>query len=126
MTGVVNYEQGSGRGRLVQYEHSLAMAAHHPIFGVGPGNWAVDYPNHAARNDPSMSDSEGGMTFNPWPSSDWVAFVAERGLAATVLLALALIGVVVGVLRRSRSLESGGFAAALQAERGTLLAVAAA
>jgi O-antigen ligase len=88
VTGVVDYERGSGRGRLVQYEHSLLMAARHPLFGVGPGNWPVVYPVHAARSDPSLSDSEAGMTSNPWPSSDWVAFVAERGLAAAVLLAL--------------------------------------
>ena len=92
VTGVVDYERGSGRGRLVQYQHSLLMAARHPLLGVGPGNWPVEYPKHAARNDPSLSDSEGGMTSNPWPSSDWVAFVAERGLAAAVLLALFFLG----------------------------------
>jgi len=89
-TGVADYESGSGRGRLVQYQRSLRMAAQHALLGVGPGNWAVDYPRHAARNDPSLSDSEGGMTSNPWPSSDWVAFVAERGLIAAAVLAIAL------------------------------------
>jgi O-antigen ligase len=88
VTGVVDYERGSGRGRLVQYQRSLRMAAQHALLGVGPGNWAVDYPRHAARNDPSLNDSEAGTTFNPWPSSDWVAFVAERGFAAAVLLVL--------------------------------------
>jgi O-antigen ligase len=94
VSGVVDYESGSGRGRLVQYERSLRMAAQHALLGVGPGNWAVDYPRHAARNDPSLSDSEAGMTSNPWPSSDWVAFVAERGLIAAVVLALALFSMV--------------------------------
>src|SRR5436190_7576349 len=87
-SGVVDYEKGSGRGRLVQYQRSLRMAAQHALLGVGPGNWAVDYPRHVARNDPSLSDSESGMTSNPWPSSDWVACVAERGFAAAALLAL--------------------------------------
>ncbi|HYK04749.1 MAG TPA: O-antigen ligase family protein [Thermoanaerobaculia bacterium] len=85
--GVVNYEEGSGRGRLIQYERSLRMAASHPLFGVGPGNWAVEYPEHAQRNDPSIDASTPGMTFNPWPSSDWVAFISERGFAAALLLA---------------------------------------
>ena len=93
-TNVVEYEKGSGRGRLVQYERSLRMAAQHALLGVGPGNWSVDYPRHAARNDPSLSDTEAGMTSNPWPSSDWVAFVAERGVAAAVVLALALMSLV--------------------------------
>ena len=90
VAGVANYEQGSGRGTLVQYKRSLWMAAAHPLFGVGPGNWAVEYPGSAPRSDPSLNQSEPGMTFNPWPSSDWIAFVSERGLAAAVLLLLAL------------------------------------
>jgi hypothetical protein len=31
------------------------------------------------------------MTSNPWPSSDWVAFAAERGIPATVLLVLIFV-----------------------------------
>jgi hypothetical protein len=93
VTGVVNYEEGSGRGRLVQYQHSLRMAARHPVVGVGPGNWPVVYPEHAARNDPSMDDSEPGVTLNPWPSSDWIAFIAERGFAAAVLMVLAFLSI---------------------------------
>lgn len=113
---VVDYEEGSGRGRLVQYEQSLRMALRHPILGVGPGNWAVEYPEHAARNDPSLSDSEGGATTNPWPSSDWVAMIAERGIVATVLLALAFLGIFIGgvkQLRAANDVEPGLLAATL-------------
>lgn len=94
---VANYEEGSGRGRLVQYGHSLKMAVFHPVLGVGPGNWPAVYPRFAARNDPSMNPSEGGMTYNPWPSSDWIAFVSERGVTATVVLVLALLGIAFSV-----------------------------
>jgi hypothetical protein len=89
--GVANYEEGSGRGRLQQYGRSIIMAGAHPLFGVGPGNWPVVYPHFAASNDPSIGGDN--MTFNPWPSSDWIAFVSERGLAATVLLFLALASI---------------------------------
>jgi O-antigen ligase len=88
--GLVNYKEGSGAGRLVQYSNSLKMALAHPILGVGPGNWAVAYPKYAARNDPSMSQ-DGGLTSNPWPSSDWVAYLSERGLVGFGLLLLAMI-----------------------------------
>ena len=91
--GVAAYEEGSGRGRLVQYRRSLMMAAAHPVFGVGPGNWAVEYPEFAGRYDPSMDNNEAGMTTNPWPSSDWVAYVSERGFLATLLLGLAMVGI---------------------------------
>jgi len=112
--GVVNYEGGSGRGRLVQYAHSLRMAAAHPILGVGAGNWPVRYPEYAARNDGSLNDSEPGTTFNPWPSSDWVAFVSERGLAAATLLAIVFVTLFVRGLRSLRG-EEGWEAATLLA-----------
>ena len=105
VTGVVNYEQGSGRGRLVQYGQSLRLAVKHPLLGAGPGNWPVEYPKHVARNDPSLNESEPGMTFNPWPSSDWVAFVAERGFAAAALMALVFAGLAAGAFRRLREDE---------------------
>ncbi|HEX6640874.1 MAG TPA: O-antigen ligase family protein, partial [Thermoanaerobaculia bacterium] len=89
---VADYQEGSGAGRLVQYEQSLRMAARHPLFGVAPGNWSVEYPQYAARHDPSMSDNDDGTTTNPWPSSDWIANVAERGFPAAILLALAFLG----------------------------------
>ena len=93
--GVASYEEGSGRGRLVQYQRSLRMAAAHPLLGVGPGNWPVQYPEYAARYDPSLDHNEAGMTTNPWPSSDWIASLSERGFAATALLGLALLGIAV-------------------------------
>lgn len=87
--GMVDYSKGSGRGRVAQYQHSLDMAKANPIFGVGPGNWPVRYVRFAPANDRSLTDD--GMTANPWPSSDWVAFVSERGFVATVALLLAFV-----------------------------------
>lgn len=84
---IANFQEGSGRGRLIQWTRSLVMTAHDPILGVGPGNWPVRYPGFAQPDDPSL-DSEG-MTANPWPSSDWVAFLSERGLPAFLCLILA-------------------------------------
>ena len=90
---MVNYREGSGRGRLLQYQNSARMAVAHPLLGVGPGNWPVDYPGYAPPGDPSISETTG-MAANPWPSSDWVAALSERGVPAffaiggTVLLLL--------------------------------------
>jgi O-antigen ligase len=84
---MVDYSSGSGRGRVAQYTNSLRMTASNPVFGVGPGNWPVEYVRYAPAGDKSLASN--GMTANPWPSSDWVAFMSERG----VLAALALLGV---------------------------------
>jgi len=96
--GLVNYKAGSGKGRLVQYTNSLHMTAAHPVLGVGPGNWPVAYPKYASRGDPSMSQDEG-ITSNPWPSSDWVAYLTERGIVGFALLVIAMIGLVGRTIR---------------------------
>lgn len=100
-TGLVNYKEGSGHGRLIQYTNSAHMTLAHPLFGVGPGNWPVAYPKYASRGDPSMSQ-EDGLTSNPWPSSDWVAYLSERGVigfALLLLVFLGLLGRAIGELR---------------------------
>lgn len=98
---LVNYKGGSGKGRLVQYANSLQMSLRHPVLGVGPGNWPVVYPRFASEDDPSLG--QDGMTSNPWPSSDWVTFVSERGVVALVLLVLAVLALGLDALRAVRS-----------------------
>ena len=94
---MVNYKAGSGHGRLIQYGNSLGMTLRHPLLGVGPGNWPVVYPRFASANDPSLG--QDGMTANPWASSDWVTFLAERGPVAFALLAVAMLALVVDGVR---------------------------
>ena len=89
--GIVNYKEGSGRGRIVQYTNTLRMTRAHPLFGVGPGNWAVAYPKYASPDDASMSSSDG-VTANAWPSSDWFAFLSERGVIGFGLLLAVMLG----------------------------------
>ena len=105
--GVTNYRGGSGHGRIVQDLNTGRLVVSHPLLGVGPGNWAVVYPRVASRNDPSL-DPDDGMTANPWPSSDWAAFLSERGAIATACLALAFLGLLVGGWRAAAlAVESG-------------------
>lgn len=99
--GIVNYKQGSGAGRLVQWTNSLKIMKADPLFGVGPGNWPVAYPKVASRNDPSLSQDDG-MTSNPWPSSDWVAFLSERGAVGFALLLAAMLGILGRALKELR------------------------
>ncbi len=94
---IVNYKGGSGHGRLIQYGNSLRMTLHHPLLGVGPGNWSVVYPRFASPSDPSLG--RDGMTSNPWPSSDWVTFLSERGPLALAVIAGALLALLVDGLR---------------------------
>lgn len=115
---VADYNSGSGRGRIIQYRNTLHMVQAHPVLGVGPGNWGVFYPRFASRNDPSLARDDG-TTANPWPSSDWVALIAERGLVTGLILVLAVIGIVANAFRAAR-----GSAANNPAARDPFLAVA--
>lgn len=101
---VVDYSSGSGQGRIAQYQNSLEIVKADPIFGAGPGNWPVRYPRFAPRGDKSLAES--GMTANPWPSSDWVAFVSERGAVATIALLGFFALLFFGSLRKWRELPS--------------------
>ena len=118
--GMIDYKKGSGRGRVAQYKNSLHMAASNPVFGVGPGNWPVQYVRYAPPGDRSLADD--GMTANPWPSSDWVAFVSERGFVP----AIALLGVFVilffTALRRWGELENPDAVLAQCVLAGTVVA----
>lgn len=101
-THLVDPNSESGHGRLVQYTNTLRMALHHPVFGVGPGNWSGRYlessPDIGA--DPSL---HGGIfPVLRLPQSDVFGFVAERGLAGIV----PMVGLVVE-LARSKSEHRG-------------------
>jgi hypothetical protein len=43
------------------------------------------------------------MTSNPWPSSDWVTFLSERGAVALAILGLALLALLVDGVRALRA-----------------------
>ena len=86
---MAEFEQGSGRGRLVQYATTLAMARANPWLGVGPGNWTVEYARFATRGDPNLIP--GPSPTARLPLSDWLGTLSESGvptMAGVILLAL--------------------------------------
>lgn len=99
--GLTNYHEGSGRGRLIQYRNSARLVAMDPVFGTGPGNWPVKYPLVTTGGDPSFAALDP-MPTNPWPSSDWVAFLSERGGVAVLLLLASVAAMAVTAARRLR------------------------
>lgn len=88
LTRLTDYHEGSGHGRLIQYRNTLRMLEDDPVLGVGPGNWPVAYPRYTTPGDPAY-ESGAVMPTNPWPSSDWVALLVERGAPAFLVLAIA-------------------------------------
>jgi len=119
---VVNFREGSGRGRVIQFRNSLELAWEHPALGVGPGNWSVAYPEVAARGDPSLNNE--GMTSNPWPSSDWAAFLSERGVPAFLVLVAVFLALGADALRKLRAAGTPTEAREALALAGTVLVTA--
>lgn len=101
LKGIANYREGSGHGRLVQYRNTLGMVRDDPVFGVGPGNWAVAYPRYTTPGDPAFVTTAVIPT-NPWPSSDWVALLAERGVPAMLFYFGAALQLLVLAWRAAR------------------------
>lgn len=118
--GMIDYRKGSGRGRVAQYRNSLQMAASSPVFGVGPGNWPVQYVRFAPEGDRSLN--EDGMTANPWPSSDWVAFISERGFVPAAALLSAFVILFFSSLRRWSELANSDAVLAQCVLAGTIVA----
>jgi O-antigen ligase len=117
---IADYSSGSGRGRIAQYLNSGRMALDNPLLGVGPGNWAVLYPRFAPAGDKSLADD--GRAANPWPSSDWVAFVSERGALAAVCLLAVFCLLFFGAFRDWSALGSSEAVLARLASIGTIVA----
>ena len=123
LTGVTNYKEGSGRGRLIQYGNTLDMAAHHPSSAWVPATGRCSIRGSCRRAIPSF-DADDFIPTNPWPSSDWMAIASERGFPALALLALH------GHLHRARRVgppapPSGGRPGAHRRDdRGTLSSLA--
>ena len=119
---VVNFREGSGRGRVIQFRNSVELALKNPALGVGPGNWSVEYPRVAAAGDPSLNSE--GMTSNPWPSSDWAAFLSERGLPAFLLLVGVYLALGADALRKLLAARTPTEAREALALAGTVLVTA--
>lgn len=90
---LLDAEQGSGHGRLVQYRTSLRLLPEAPLLGVGPARWWVEYPRVAAPDDPGLHRH----LREPLPrqlASDVVALPVERGLLGLALALAWLLGLV--------------------------------
>jgi hypothetical protein len=87
------HERGTGRGRVIQYLHTLELVHRHPLLGVGPGNWSVAYPEVASENDPSYTPASI-QPVNRLANSDWLGATAELGLVAMLMAGAAVFALV--------------------------------
>jgi O-antigen ligase len=87
------------RTRIGLWRRTLSMVRDHPLFGVGPGNWPVEFPLYA---EPDAA-REGVLSATLAPRqahNDTLERAAETGVPG--LLALGLLGAGVAVAARRR------------------------
>ncbi|MCA9668705.1 MAG: O-antigen ligase family protein [Myxococcales bacterium] len=111
LRGLVDARHGSGLGRVTQLWRSLALVAQAPLLGVGPGNWQVHYPRVARAGDAGFAPYAAFPTARLL-TNDWMALLAERGLAA-LIGALLLAAALARRLWRQRADDAPTTAAAL-------------
>lgn len=99
LTRLAEFTSGSGQGRLVQWRNSLRLVGEAPLLGVGPGNWFVHYPRVTSVGDPSFA-RDLAIPTNPWPSSDWIATLTERGAPGLLLLLATGLAAAAAAIRR--------------------------
>ncbi|AKF04879.1 O-antigen polymerase [Sandaracinus amylolyticus] len=103
---LVDASGGSGHGRLVQIDASRALIHEHPWLGVGPGNWAVEYPAVSPSGDPTFFADAWEHT-GRLLTSDVAALAIERGALGVVSgLACGIALIVVIARLEDRSLRA--------------------
>ncbi len=88
LRGLVEFDEGSGRGRILQNRNTLRMIGDHPALGVGPGNWAIAYAHYAPPGDPTH-DRLAVVPVSRYIVGDWAGVAAETGVPGLALLVAA-------------------------------------
>ncbi|HET8623755.1 MAG TPA: O-antigen ligase family protein [Gemmatimonadales bacterium] len=88
LRNLVEYESGTGRGRLLQYANTIRMIRDHPILGVGPANWSVAYASYAPPRDPTHKPDHVVPVWR-YANGEWIGTVAEVGLPGAAMVFLA-------------------------------------
>lgn len=107
LSRIAEYDKGTGQGRLIQYQTTLAMIAAYPWFGVGPGNWSAGYVLHARSPDPSYQPG-APQPVNRLPNSDLLGHLSERGMLGFLPLVAAVAFLIATALGRLRVYRAGG------------------
>ena len=99
----LDYQTGTGRGRVIQAQTAWRMIRTSPLVGFGPGNWSIMYAAFAPEDDPSVKIG----AFYPAPRvprNEVLSFVSEFGIPGLVLGVVSLIALfarLVPMLRRA-------------------------
>lgn len=119
---VADASSPSAQVRLVQYRNTLAMIREHPVLGIGPGNWTLEYGKYTSAGDPAYNNQFLVPT-NRLPHSDWLGIAAETGVPALLTLILVAACIIATVARQMRAGSDEGTAVVCSATLAGLITV---
>ena len=97
LTTLLSDHDGGGRGRLDEWRVAARVVAHHPLFGVGPEGYRVDF---AQRVDDAYEQAHGRDPLPDRAHSALLDIAATTGLVGLAAY-LALVGAVGRILVRA-------------------------
>ncbi len=101
----LEYQSGTGRGRVIQAQTTWRMIRAAPLVGVGPGNWSIDYTAFARTGDPSVQ--AGAYYPAPQiPRNDVLSFTAEFGVAGILLCLVSAVALFARIIVMLRSRDA--------------------
>ncbi len=83
---VVNNDSFVIKERLILWKKSIALIQEHPLFGVGPNNWRIDFPNYGVL----ASRAAGGNLIYQRPHNDYLWICSEYGIPIFLFLIIAI------------------------------------
>lgn len=98
---LADFSAGSGAARISLYRTTLAMIAAHPLLGVGPGGWTIEYVRYAPSDDPTVQRQHIYQS-PPRATSDFLGLCAERGVLGLLLLLLPAVLLSLSAIRDLR------------------------
>lgn len=99
---LVDIGSPSAQIRLLQYRNTIALIRDHPVLGVGPGNWTVEYGKYASSGDPSY-DNRFLVPTNRLPHGDWLGIAAEDGIVALLIVMALAVCIVMNVSHKAQA-----------------------
>ncbi|MCB9832016.1 MAG: O-antigen ligase family protein [Planctomycetes bacterium] len=101
----LDLENTTVRERLDLWGNTLEMIEDRPVFGVGPGNFRVAYPDYADRRRRHEQGRYGLRRQPSRPHNEYLAVIAEGGLPAGILFLAALAALLLPAIWRFSALR---------------------
>jgi O-antigen ligase len=87
----------STQTRIYAWENTIKLFKEHPVFGIGGGQWWIEYPKYGL--DKFESDIRNGVMLFQRPHNDFLWILSENGIVGFFFYMIIYIGILVIAFR---------------------------